>query len=48
VTEQIALSGDWSIPNPQNYNSKISDKSLESVTKFKQLGKTITKKKLHS
>ena len=34
VTEQIAFSGDWDIPNPQNHNSNISDKSLESVAKF--------------
>jgi len=34
VTEQIAFSGDRVIPDPQNHNSKISDKSLESVAKF--------------
>jgi hypothetical protein len=35
LSEQIAFSGDWGIPNPQNRNSKISDKSLESVAKSK-------------
>jgi hypothetical protein len=35
VTAQIDFSGDWDIPNPQNHDLKVFDKSLESLAKFR-------------
>jgi hypothetical protein len=47
VTEQINFSGEWDIPNPQNYDLKVSDKIFGKCGKI-QIVEVNNDKKLHS